>query len=137
MLAGSVAVFAACAAGTTQDGPIAHAIDAGLDAVGIDVGGDARGETATPSTIDEATCETIAGKGGTYARHAYPGRSSADLARGRALICVSTWPGNGVSPSAEHCISQSLWVKDGEVIAWCSTEMPAGGRVKIVMPPPL
>jgi hypothetical protein len=130
ILLGGVATFVACAA-STKDGPVAHAIDAGLDALGVDVA--VRDAHAELSTIDEVAC-TTSGPSGLYAVHAYPGRSAADLARGRALLCVASIPGDGQPLDRDYCVAKPLWVKDGSASVWCQYGATSSMKVQFIMP---
>lgn len=129
MVAGSVMVSAACAAARSSDGPIGHAVDAALDAVGLGDStavGDARAEDAAPPaawTTATATCVADAPR--PSARTTVAGRTTTDLVRSTAMLCTdSGW-----------CNQATLGVRDGgEMRALCDT---VGQVVTFVIPPRL
>lgn len=123
MLAGSAAIFVACAA--EQAATRSGASDSGVaDAIGVL---DAKaGPTPPSTTVDVVTCV------GGVAEKAYPGRTKEDLVRTSVMLCgqplVDPLPARGYT-----CVVAGIAVKDGSVAAYCNTAKEA----TFVAPPPL
>lgn len=124
ILAGSVAVFVACAA--EQAATHSSATDSGVaDAVAVP---DAKaGPTPPSTTVDVVPCV------GGVAEKAYPGRTKEDLARAVTLVCGTTLP-DPLPAKGYACYSGNVTVKDGAAASWCPSGVTS---VTFVAPPPL
>lgn len=127
-LAGSAAIFVACAAeqAVTSSSPSdAGVVDAIADAFAV---ADAEaGPSAPTSTVDVVPCS------GGIAEKSYPGRTKEDLARTVAMYCVADGSSVGAPPGYNCGRLGALWFRDGSVAAQCGSAT----SVTFVAPPPL
>lgn len=134
MVAGACAVSVACAAAKVDEGPIARALDAAADAVrdvvGLDVAvSDVRADTPpapVPPTVDDVACDadgTWGGQPAWFARKSYPGKTVAELAMVRGLVC-------GGAPSGIECQSALTGVASGQVEILCGLKVSDVSKIR-------